>query len=280
VPAFTFDATISAVYNTGYRPVFVDVEHDSHNINLAGALQHVNARTRAMIVVHLFGQMVDMDRAYAVGVDVIEDAAQAHGSSQNDRRPGYSSLAATFSFYATKNMTTGGEGGGVATNSDELNMRLLLLREHGALGRYNHVTTGHNWRMTEMQSAIGRVQLRKLDQWQRERYANAMYYQSRFAETYGIGMPNIDLNHGVHQYVIQTTRHAREKIMSALALKDIGYAIHYPRAAPLQPYIGYRSFSFPVSEMAANGCLSLPVGPWLSFDDLKEVADTVIEALK
>jgi perosamine synthetase len=219
-------------------------------------------------------------------VEIIEDAAQAHGSRYKSERrltayrPGTDTFAATFSFYATKNMTTAGEGGAVVTNSDAVAAKILLLREHGSVAKYHHEMAGHNWRITEVQAAIGRVQLQRLPDFQRARWGNAMQYNDRFTDV-DLVRPSIYLGqtvHGMHHYVIQTAK--RFDVIEALIANQIGYGIYYPRPANEQPYIGGRKGTFTIADINSQYNLAIPVGPWMTEDTINGVADVVIGAVR
>lgn len=292
VPAMSFNATSSAVIAAGLRPVFADISRYSNAIDVKEVEKLRNRRTLGVIAVDLYGLMADYEELNALGLPIIEDAAQAHGSTYRGYKPGsvemfarYPNLfATTFSFYATKNITTGGEGGAVVSSRWEVTDFVRQLREHGQRGRYNHETAGHNWRVTELQAAIGRAQLKKLDFWQDIRNRNAQAYSRSLDEggiTYMIDKPYFkdDLyGHGWHQYVIRPIREYRDLTIKYLNERGVGTGIHYPVADPRQPMYGYAAHSFPNAEALAQEAISIPVGPWVEPKDVTFIIKTINES--
>ncbi|MDD1667589.1 MAG: DegT/DnrJ/EryC1/StrS family aminotransferase [Methanomicrobiales archaeon] len=288
VPSFTFIATATSVSMCGARPVFADVDDRYFTLDPASAGRLVTPRTRAVIGVHLFGQPFDIPALSNLcrehNLILIEDAAQAHGSTFQGKRLGSFGEMACFSFYATKNMTTG-EGGMVTTGDPELAARIRLLINHGQKEKYLHTVLGYNYRMTDMAAAMGLVQLRKLDGMNAKRAENARYLDRVF-RCPGIVAPAVrpDSTHVYHQYVVKVERGARvsrDGLMETLAARGVGTAIHYPRPVHDQPlYRGLQGKDpCPVSTRLASSVLSLPVHPLVSETDLGTIARAVNEVL-
>lgn len=280
VPSFTFNATCTAPLAAGYRPVFVDIDPYTLTISLPDVLQAITKRTVAVIPVHLYGLMADMTNLAAAlrdtDIAIIEDASQAHSSAADGFAPGAFSQAATFSFYATKNMTTGGEGGAIATNDADYAATLRLLRQHGSQERYRHERHGYNYRMTEMQAAIGREQLKKLPGWQAARLRHAEYYHETLNELVDMQFVPKGYLHSWHQFTILIDD--RDKVAAALKKKGIGTGIHYPMADDRQPYIGSRR-AYNRADIVARDVLSIPVGPWVTPEDAIRVVKAVTAAV-
>jgi dTDP-4-amino-4,6-dideoxygalactose transaminase len=278
---FTFIATASTISHTGATPVFVDV--DPHTFNLVPALVEaaVTPRTRAVVPVHLFGQMVEMQPILEIarrhGLKVIEDAAQAIGAEENGRRAGSLGDAACFSFYPTKNLGAYGDGGMVTTNDPEIAGRLDVLRRQGSTKKYHNEVLGYNSRLDEIQAALLRVKLRYLDDWAVGR--------QRVAQRYGELLPGLpvrppvertDARHVYHQYTIRAAR--RDELQAHLKAQGIGTMVYYPvplHRLPLYAGLGYREGSLPESEGAAREVLSLPIYPELTDDQIEAVAGAV-----
>lgn len=281
VPALTFNATSSAVMSAGMKPVFVDVDPITYTMDPRGVRNAITKRTRAILPVHLYGLMADMDAlddiAESKGVAIIEDAAQAHDSWLDGMRPGdwTTSIAQCYSFYATKNMTTGGEGGAVTTSDSPYAETLGLLREHGSIQKYSHILPGHNLRMTEMQAAFGLVQLESLPYWQAVRQRNAELLTEQLRGW--VITPNIPdgYKHSWHQYAIIVPNGDRDGLARYLWEVGVGSGVHYPLADPLQPMYGYPKDSFPEAEYISKNVLSLPVGPWVSEMDIQYIVARV-----
>ncbi|MET1101291.1 MAG: DegT/DnrJ/EryC1/StrS family aminotransferase [Pyrodictiaceae archaeon] len=286
---FTFIATANVILYQGARPVFVDIEPDTYNINPDKVLEAISPKTRAIIAVHLYGHPAEMKPLREIAEDhhlvLIEDAAQAHGALYMGRRAGSLSDAAAFSFYATKNMTTG-EGGMVTTNDRRIAERIRLLRDHGQAEKYVHVELGYNYRMTSIQAAIGRVQLRKLDEMNRRRRENASILTRLLSGIPGITPPveRPYALHVYHQYVVRVSSPyplSRDELARELAEKGIGTAIHYPMVIPDQPL--YKRLGIdcldgcPEARRAAAQVLSLPVHPGVSPSDAKRIAAAIAE---
>ncbi|MDH7592741.1 MAG: DegT/DnrJ/EryC1/StrS family aminotransferase [Methanomicrobiales archaeon] len=285
VPAFTFFATASAVSMTGARPKFVDVEMDTFNISPDAVGEAVDRHTKAIIGVHLFGQPFDVkgirDLCEDHGIVLIEDAAQAHGAVYQGRRVGGLGAMACFSFYPTKNMTTG-EGGMVTTDDRAYAERIRMIINHGQKEKYLHAILGYNYRMTDIAGAIGRVQLRKLDRFNELRNRNAAMLNTLLRGS-GLMTPHLrrGVHHVYHQYVVRVTGAfplAREALVAHLTERGIGTAIHYPVPLPEQPcYAGEAHAPCPRSAQLAREVLSLPVHPALGEEEMEAIAHAIGE---
>jgi dTDP-4-amino-4,6-dideoxygalactose transaminase len=286
LPPFTFVATGSAVSALGAKPVFADVRPDTYNIDPAELERRVTPRTRAIIVVHLYGLPADMDPILAFArarkLPIIEDNAQAIGASYKGRPTGSLGDAACISFYPTKNLGAYGDAGMVITNSQEIAARLRTLRNHGQTEKYVSAEPGWNSRLDEMQAAILRVKLRHLPEWQRVRQAHAAEYSRLFSQTPGV-MPPLapdGYEHVFHQYTIRVEH--RDALQQFLAQRKIGNAVYYPVPLHLQPIyapLGHKPGDFPHSERAAQEVLSLPMYPELRSEQITRVANAVAEFL-
>ena len=283
-PAFTFIATANCALYQGLRPVFADVDEKTFNIDPDDLQERITPKTKAVIGVHLYGQPFQLSVVQEICQDrniaLVEDCAQAHGAEWKGKKVG-SFGTGCFSFYPTKNMTTG-EGGMITTDDDALAASLRLLRSHGDSGKYNHISLGYNYRMMNLQGALGRVQLRHLEEFTARRIANARFLNENI-KVMGISTPfcQDDVRHVYHQYVVRVEDelHAsRERLMEDLQAKGIGSAVHYPKAVYQQPLyrdMGYTDVSCPVAEDVSSRVLSLPVHPALSADDLQYIAETM-----
>jgi len=283
-PGFTFIATANSALYQGLRPEFVDVDERTFNIDPNDLAEKITPKTRAVIGVHLYGQPFDLKEVQQICDDhklaLIEDCAQAHGAEFHGQKVG-SFGTGCFSFYPTKNMTTG-EGGIITTQDDSLAEKLRLLRNHGDTGKYNHVVLGYNYRMTNIQGAIGLVQIKKLDEFIEKRIENAEYLNSHI-KAKDITTPYKDprVVHVYNQYVVKVEDDfpgTREELMAYLQDKGIGSAVHYPKPVYRQPIykeMGYDQEQCPVAEEVSGQVMSLPVHPALSEDDLKYIAETV-----
>lgn len=275
---FSFIATATSILACGARPVFADVDPYDLNLDSATVERALTPRTRAVVVVHLYGhparvtELAELCRAR--GLVLIEDAAQAHGAEHLGRRVG-SFATGCFSFYPTKNMTTG-EGGMITTDNDEVAARARQIRDHGQTERYRHELFGLNWRMTELAAAIGLVQLAKLESWNEQRIRNATLLNR---ELRGVRTPEVRPGdrHVFHQFTIRVP-HGRDRLRANLESAGIGTAVHYPIPIHRQPLflaLGYGDCSFPVAEQAAEEVLSLPVHPALTDVDLSRIVEAV-----
>ena len=283
---FTFIASANAIVYVGARPVFVDIEPDTFALDPSRVEAAITSRTRAILTVDLYGHASDLGELRSIadrrGLLLLEDACQAHGATIDGVKTGALGVSATFSFYPTKNITTG-EGGMVTTPHPEVAKQVQLLREHGADHRYHHEIVGYNFRMTEIAAAIGVAQLPKLDQFNTTRRRNALVLNEGLKAVAGLRTPveRPGFEHVYHQYTVVVERH-RDALQSRLREKGIGTAVHYPVPVHRQPAylrMGYGEVSLPVAERAADEVLSLPVHPALSDADLQRIVDSVQRAL-
>ena len=288
VPAFTFFATAGTVHNAGGTPVFVEIDPETFNVSPAAIEAAITGRTRAIIVVHLFGQMAKMEEILAIagkhGIPVIEDAAQAIGARRRMgggwRTAGSSGWAGTLSFFPSKNLGAWGDAGMILTQDDALAERMRKRRLHGGAKQYFHDFVGTNSRIDTLQAAVLLAKLAYLPGWSAARREKALAYSARFAGHQGITPPVIDPanEHIFHQYTIRTSR--RDALMEHLKARGIGCAVYYPLALHLQPcfaHLGYRRGSLPVTEAATAEVISLPVYPELTEAQMDAVVGAVQE---
>jgi dTDP-4-amino-4,6-dideoxygalactose transaminase len=279
---FTFIATACAIRYVGANPVFADIDFETRNLDPESFAKAVTARTRAVIPVHLYGQVADMDPIRAVaerqGLAVIEDAAQAHGATYHGAAAGTLGALGCFSFYPTKNLGALGEGGLVTTSDDALAEKLRLLRDWGAREKYQHEFVAYNARLDAFQGAVLRVKLRHLAAWNEERRRLAARYAELLPK---VGLePPLELpgcRHVWHVYAVRVPE--RERVAASLREQGVETAVIYPRPLHLQPAfadLGLGAGSFPNAERAARELLALPMFPGLAPD----APDRVVEALR
>jgi dTDP-4-amino-4,6-dideoxygalactose transaminase len=277
----TFFATTEAIVMVGAKPVYVDIDPATYTMEVSSIEAHITSRTRAIVPVHLYGQMADMDPIMDIaarhGLLVIEDAAQAHGATYKGRRAGSIGHLSCFSFYFSKNLGAYGESGAIVTSDPELAGRVRLLRDHGSEQRYRHLEFGFNARMDEIQAAVLRVKLRHLDAWNAQRRAHAATYSRLLADAH-VGLPAVgaDRSHVWYVFVIRSL--ARDALQRDLAERGIGTGIHFPVPTHLQPAchgLGYHEGDLPHTERAAGEVLSLPMYAELTGDQLAWVASCV-----
>ena len=283
----TFLATLEAIEQVGARPVLVDIDPHTFCMEPAAIEAAVTARTRAIIPVHLYGRLANMDAIMPIarrhGLIVIEDASQAHGArDSHGRRAGSIGDLGCFSFYYAKNLGAYGEAGAVTTSDPELDRRIRLFRSHGEGERYQHEVMGFNCRPDEIQSAVLRIKLRHLEHWNEQRRRHASRYHELLSDL-DIELPELvwDGSHVYHQYVIRSSK--RDALRARLAELGISTGIHYPLPVHLQPAcrgLGYATGEFPHTERAAREILSLPMYPELSEEQLSAVSDALVEALR
>jgi dTDP-4-amino-4,6-dideoxygalactose transaminase len=305
VPPYTFFATGGSVHRLGAVPVYVDIDPFTYNIDPAQIEAAITPRTKAIIPVHLYGQMADMDPIMEIArrhnLIVIEDAAQAIGSEYRGRRAGSIGHLGCFSFFPSKNLGGFGDGGMVTTNDSDLAKRVKLLRNHGAEPKYYHKIVGGNFRLDALQAAVLRIKLKYLDGWTAARQRNAARYRRMFDEV-GLtdggratanGRPAIvpgpsyvvmpcDAGYGRHiynQFIIRTDR--RDAVMAKLKARQIGHEIYYPVPLHLQECfaeLGYKPGDMPVSESAAHETLALPIYGELTEAQQQAVVETIAAA--
>jgi perosamine synthetase len=288
--AFSFAATANVILLVGATPVFVDIEHDTYNIDPTQVEAALTPHTKAILPVHLYGNPADMHHleniARAHHLTIIEDACQAH-AAKIDGKPVGGFGTGCFSFYPTKNMTTG-EGGMVTTNDPSIAEKVRLIRSHGQQARYYHTSLGYNLRMTEIQAAIGLVQLEKLDQFTERRISNANFLTERLGESLQMPVACQGYRHVYHQYTIRVPGN-RDEWVTKLLTQGIGTSVHYPIPIYQQPFYRDSDALFhvlcsdrnsheaqlPITEKAAKQVLSLPVHPALSKQELIKIVREV-----
>lgn len=281
--AYSFIASTNSILYTGAAPVFADIDPKTFDIDPASAEKALleNPDAKAILVVHLFGQPCNMDAigglAEKYGVKIVEDCAQSHGAEWKGLKTGSIGTVSAFSFYPTKNMTTG-EGGIVLANDEEIARRARLFTNHGMEKRYTHDLLGYNYRMTNISAAIGLEQLRRLDSFNDARRRNADYYNAHIRHA-GIETPYAepDGKHVYHQYTVKVVDGRREALIRRLEENGIGYGVFYPFSIPEQPAyqnMGFRT-NWPATDEVKTQVLSLPVHPGLEEKDLEAVANAV-----
>lgn len=285
---FSFFATVSAITRLGARPVFVDIDPHTYNLDVSRVADKISEKTRAMMPVHLFGQCADTKELLSIskerGIPVIEDAAQAIGAEEDGRRAGSMGAIGCFSFYPSKNLGGAGDGGMLTANDEGLAKKLHILRVHGAEKTYQHEYIGINSRLDSLQAAILRVKLRELDAWTEARRKNAAFYRELFGDYYlddrvGLPLERENVRHIYNQFVIRVPGR-RDELKTFLLEKGIGTAIYYPIPLHLQKcfaFLGGREGDLPESERAAEETLALPIFPELREDQLEYVVEKVAE---
>ena len=280
---FTFFATAGSIIRLGAKPVFVDVDPDTYNINPAGIEEKITEKTRAIIPVHLFGQLAQMKPIIEIAerhnLAVIEDACQSVGATQDGVMCGNFGCLGCFSFYPTKNLGGFGDGGLVTTNNKELAEKIKILRDHGQNPRYFYQIVGGNFRLDSIQAAVLTVKLKYLDKWNQKRRQNAALYNDIFTGS-PVKKPKIDSNNVsvYHQYTITVPQ--RDRLQKFLAENGIGSGVFYPKPLHLQSCfaeLGCKEGDFPVAERLCREVLSLPVYPELTTEQIRYVADTVLK---
>jgi dTDP-4-amino-4,6-dideoxygalactose transaminase len=280
---YSFFATAGSIVRLGATPVFADIDRKTYNIDPAGIEATISPRTRAIIPVHLFGQLADMsaitDIAQRHNLIVIEDAAQALGAELNSTRAGSMGDLACFSFYPSKNLGGFGDGGMITTNDPDLAERLRLLRNHGGKTKYYNEILGGNFRLDEIQAAVLRVKVKYLDGWTEARRRNASLYRKNLERATAVELPYEAprSRHIYNQFVIHAQR--RNELMEHLRENGIGCDVYYPLPLHLQPcmeVLGHHPGDFPVSEEAANQSLALPIYPELTPSLIGAVCDAVV----
>ena len=276
VPSFTFAATANSVALTGAKPVFADIESNYFCLDPNSVESVITSKTKGIMPVHLYGHPADMESLIKISkkfnLIIIEDAAQAHLASIGNKKVGTWGMAGSFSFYPTKNMTSG-EGGMVSTSDKDLARKVKLLRNQGQEQRYKNEIVGFNNRMTDIHAAIGRVQLKKLENWTVKRQSNAAFYDENLK---GVKVPAVMENavHVYHQYTIRIENLDRDKFAEELKNLGVGSGVYYP--IPNHRLAAYNlNLDLPETELASQQVLSLPVYPSLTQADLEKVVSAV-----
>jgi dTDP-4-amino-4,6-dideoxygalactose transaminase len=288
---FTFFATASAIHRVGARPVFVDIDPVSMNLDPEQIERAITPKTRAILPVHLFGQCADMEPLWRVavrhGISIIEDAAQSIGAEYRGRHAGVLGEIGCFSFFPTKNLGGAGDGGMLTTDDFDLSRRLRRLRVHGDVGGYRHAEIGLNSRLDALQAAVLHVKLAHLENWTEARRSNAQRYESLFTQ-YGlldlVSLPCElpDCRHVYNQFTIRAKQGRRDSLLAALRQQQIGAAIYYPVPLHLQDCfrsLGYQPGDFPAAEAASAEVLSLPIFAELGAHRQETVVRAVARAL-
>ena len=282
---FTFIATGGCIARIKATPVFVDIDPRTYNINPALVDRAITDKTKAIMPVHLFGQMVDMEPVMAIAAEhnlaVIEDAAQSITSTYKGKKAGSIGTVGCFSFFPSKNLGGIGDGGMIVTNDKELYERIKAIRNHGQTLQYYYKYIGGNFRLDPIQAAALLVKLKYLDEWSQARRDNAAYYNKKFAGTV-VQTPYVspDCVSIYNQYVIRVPR--RDEVLAHLKDKNIGCAVYYPLGLHLQEcfgYLGYREGDFPETEKAAEEVLAIPIYPELTDEMQDFVVDTILSFL-
>lgn len=286
VPSFTFFATAGAVARTGATPVFADIDPKTFNIDPKSIEKVVTDKTKAIIPVHLYGQMADMDEIAAIAkkhsLAVIEDAAQAIGSKYKGKKVGQLGTAATYSFFPTKNLGAYGDGGMIVTNDEDLGEKMRVIRVHGSKPKYYHHVLGYNSRLDELQAAVLNVKFPHLDTWSELRRERANNYTQLLNESLKdvVVTPFVEEHndHVFHQYTIRVPR--RDELQEYLKENGVSTMIYYPKPLHLQPVfadLGWKEGDLPETEKACAEALSLPMFPELKLEQQEYVVSKIVE---
>ncbi|MCA1629195.1 MAG: DegT/DnrJ/EryC1/StrS family aminotransferase [Acidobacteria bacterium] len=284
---YSFFATAGAIARLGARPVFVDIDPRTYNLDAERIEAAITERTRALMPVHLYGQCAEMNAIGGIGarrrIPVVEDAAQAIGAGEGSRGAGAMGEIGCFSFYPTKNLGGAGDGGMLSTNDDSLAARLRSLRVHGEASKYHHREIGFNSRLDTLQAAVLRVKLPRLDSWSDARSRNAARYRELFAdagllEEIGLPFEREGARHIYNQFVVRVRDGRRDALVEHLRGEGVGTEVYYPVPLHLQEcfrYLGYKEGDFPEAERAARETLALPVYPELTEEQQRYVVESV-----
>ncbi len=282
LPGFTFFGTAGSVWRVGAKPVFVDIDPETFNLTPEAVEAAITERTKAIMPVHLYGQVCEMDEILAIarrhGLPVIEDAAQAIGARYGERRAGSMGRTACLSFYPTKNLGAMGDGGMILTGDEGLAERMAYLRNHGQSRQYIHDWVGGNFRMDSVIAAGLSVKLPHLEQWTRARRANAAGYNERLAGVSEVATPieRPGRRHTYHQYVIRAER--RDELRAFLKDRGVASGVYYPLGLHMQACfagLGYGEGDLPETERACREVLALPVHPELTREQVEYVAESI-----
>ena len=283
---FSFFATASAIARLGARPVFVDIDTDTYNVNVDLIEAAITERTRVVLPVHLYGQCADMDKLMALckvkNLILVEDAAQAIGAEDRGRRAGSMGLAGSFSFYPSKNLGAAGDAGIITTSDSDFATRVRRLRVHGGLTEYQHIEVGINSRLDAVQAAVLRAKLPYLDQWSDARAQKAQKYSQLLEAAklnFRVTPPLVkdDNRHIFHQYVIRVPEH-RDALMEHLKTRGVATKVYYPIPLHLQEcfaYLGHKAGEFPEAEQAAHETFALPLYPELTTEQQEYVVNAI-----
>jgi dTDP-4-amino-4,6-dideoxygalactose transaminase len=279
-PAFSWISSSEVISACGVKPVFADVDPVYYTIDPQKVLDKITAKTKAVIAVHLYGQIADILTLKSIcekfKIHLIEDCAQAHFSKMDNQAAGTFSTAAAFSFYPTKNLGAYGDAGCVVTNKENLSLKIRQLANHGALKKDDHAMEGRNSRMDELQAAILGVKLNYIDQWNEQRWNNAQQYKSQLSHLPELILPSERSNskHSFHLFVILARD--RDNLQKYLQAKGIETLIHYPQALPNLPFYKTKE-NYPVAERLSKSVLSLPVHPELTNEEICFICEKIEE---
>jgi dTDP-4-amino-4,6-dideoxygalactose transaminase len=283
VPDFTYIATSLAVSYTGAKPVFVDIEEDTYNIDVTKIRKAITKRTKAVIPVHLFGQPANMPQILEIAreydLKIIEDACQAHGAKIKMADGKWHTVGAIgdigcFSFYPSKNLGAFGDAGMIVTNDKEVYKKLLMLRDYGRISKYEHAIIGYNSRLDTLQAAILRIKLKRLNAWNNMRKKSAYFYNRLLRNVDNIVVPYVSsqVKHVYHAYAIRAKN--RDEIFKELKKNNVGVMVYYPMPLHMQKaykYLGYHRNDFPVAQRLAKEIISLPMFPHLKESQIKYI---------
>jgi UDP-2-acetamido-2-deoxy-ribo-hexuluronate aminotransferase len=282
---FTFFATVEAILYTGAKPVFVDIQPDTFNIDVSSIEEKITSRTKAIIPVHMFGHPADMkdimDIAKKYGIIVIEDCAQSFGASLDNIKTGSFGNAGCFSFYPSKNLGAYGDGGLIILKDPEIAAKIRKLRNHGSSGNYVHEFIGYNSRLDEIQAGILLVKFKRIDEFNKKRRQKASYYDKLLSDIIICPIEKEGAYHVYHQYTIRSSK--RDLIQQSLKKNNISSVVYYPVPLHLQKaldFLGYKEGSLPMAERLSKEVLSLPIYPELDESDIYLTADIIRQCLK
>lgn len=287
LPTFTFIATALCVSYTGAKPVFVDIEDATYNLDPKKVEQAITPRAKVIMPVHIYGQSADMEEILKIAkknnIKVVEDAAQAHGASYKGKKIGSLGDISCFSFYPTKSLGAFGDGGMVVTDDQEVYEKVLMLRDYGRIGRYEHKIKGYNSRLDTVQAVILSAKLKRLDRWNKMRLDNAVYYCELLKGLKSVRPPKIpkDRTHVFQTFGVRVKN--RDRVCEGMKQKGIGVLIHYPIPLHLQEAyqeLGHKTGDFPIAEQVANEILSLPMFPHMTKKQIKYVCDSLKELVE
>jgi len=282
VPSNTYIATVLAISYTGATPVFVEPNIDTYNIESKNIEKAITSRTKVILPVHLYGQSCEMEEIMAIAnkynLFVIEDNAQSHLSKYKDKCTGTWGHINATSFYPGKNLGALGDGGGITTNDEEFAEKARIYRNYGSEKKYYNKVIGYNMRLDELQASLLQVKLKYLEDWTKQRNEIASWYNHELAGIGDLILPKVakHASHVYHLYVVRTNY--RDKMQQFLDSAGIGSLIHYPIPPHLQEaykHLGFKKGDFPIAEKIADTCLSLPIWPGMSKDNVIEVAITL-----
>ncbi len=280
-PSHTFIATVTPAMHMGAKPIFVDIDEETYTINVDEARKKITPKTKAIVAVHLYGHPADIkplkELAEEKELYFIEDCAQAHGAEYRGKKVGTFGDAAAFSFFPSKVMTVAGDGGMVVTNNEEIGEMISILHDQGRREKYKHEYLGYNFRMSEILAAVGRVQLRHLENWIARRNEIAKTYNDILGDVVKVPVPKEWARHAYYVYTIRAKR--RDELRMYLKNHEIATGFYYPIPVHLQPAIKkiITPSKLPVTERVVNEILSLPMHPFMKYDDVEFIANKVIE---